>query len=425
MTNPAWGAIGSLVSGTTGSVTPVAPAHVAGDWLYIVAEHSNASNGITPTLGGGSAFTLRGAQTNTTTLSGLALWRAKATSSSMTIPAIGGNAGQDHIGALVFTVSGLQNEVGDDPAAALVVLNLAAVASTSQTAATLGAINATNVLVIDIVSRVTDSAAANFSGWTNSALANLTERFDAGTTDGNGGGFGINTGELAAPATLSATTVTSVSNTRWAAISIALRSTIAASATVTGVSKAGSAGTITAKGAASATITGVSKAGSAGTLSATGGANASLTGVSATGSAGAISAEASATGSADATLTGVQATGSAGTITAIGDPVTEQPWELQITGFAPERGRGAIAKVRGVLARSRVGEIRCTGRASVRLRGVAASAAVGGMILTAESRVFPAERVSPMGVKVLRGWATATAYKRRKSPPMRTGNGCE
>lgn len=440
MTNPVWGGIGSLVSGTTGSVTPVAPAHVAGDWLFIVAEHANASNGITPTLGGGSAFTLRGAQTNVTTTSGLALWRAKATSSSMTIPAIGGNAGQDHISALVFVVSGLQNEVGDDPSASFVVNNLAGAASTSQTASTLGAVNATNALIIDIVSRSNDLATANFSNWTNSALANLTERFDAGTIDGNGGGFGINTGELAAPATLSATTVTSAANVRWASISSALRSTIAAAASITGVSKTGSAGTLTAKGAGTATITGVSKAGSVGTLSAKGGAIASLAGVSASGSAGAISAGASATalvtgvqatGSAGtlvavngaiASVSGVEATGSAGTVTADGgavEPPIEPPvFDLQITGFGPLRPVGAHVRLRSVSAVARAGRLAPSGRGLCAIQGVSAMGQEGSMTAFGLSRVF--ERRTPFtksAARVLRQWEA------RQS--MRAGNGCE
>jgi hypothetical protein len=443
MTNPVWGSVGSLISGTTGSVTPVAPAHVAGDWLFIVAEHANASNLITPTLGGGTAFSLVGAQTNATSTSGLALWAAKATGSSMTIPAIGGNAGQDHIGAVVFVVSGLQNKVGDNPWSNMVVQNLSAASATAQSAGALGAVAAANALVVDIVSRGNDSAAANFSGWANSGLANLTERFDAGTADGNGGGFAINTGDLAAPATLAATTVTSAGNIRWASISLALRSTIDGTATATGGQGASAVGSLVAKGAGGATISGVSGASAIGTLGGTGAASIAMVGASATSAAGSTSAGGDATATivgvsaassagvleadsdAGASLTGVQANASAGTLTA-SSPTVEQPaWELQITGFPPERPRGALARVRGVSAVARVGQVSASGAARTSLRGVSVGAGVGTMTATGMTRVFPREPFTTAAAKGLRSWSTATVYRRRKPIPMRSGNGCE
>lgn len=403
MSNPSWGSIGALATGTTGAVTPVAPTHAAGDWLYILAEHSNASNGITPTLGGGTAFALLGSQTNNSTTSGFALYGAKATSSAETIPAIGGNAGQDHIQALVFSVSGLQNEPGDDPWASLIVQNLSNTAASALTLGALGAINATGVLVVDMVSRANDSAAAGFSGWANPDLANLTERYDAGTTVGNGGGFAINTGELAAPATLAGTTVTAA-NIRYAAISMALRSTVKATATVTGVSGTGSAGTVAAHGAASVSITGASASISAGSLAASGAAQATVTGAQATASAGTVAAEGgtggtpgtaevsgvsataaagdvAATGAALVVLPGASATASAGAVSANGGGVVPEPPRPVVGGgsvsFAGPARRRAVARVSGVQAQASVGRITAQAAARALLAGVLARAEVG------------------------------------------------
>jgi hypothetical protein len=49
-------------------------------------------------------------------------------------------------------------------------------------------------------------ATAAFTSWTNASLANLTERYDLGTTQGIGGGLGIATGEKATAGATGTTT---------------------------------------------------------------------------------------------------------------------------------------------------------------------------------------------------------------------------
>ena len=63
-------------------------------------------------------------------------------------------------------------------------------------------------LVALIGCRSNDLAGANFSAWTNANLANLTERFDNGSTTGNGGGVGMATGENATPDAVGTTSAT-------------------------------------------------------------------------------------------------------------------------------------------------------------------------------------------------------------------------
>ena len=79
-----------------------------------------------------------------------------------------------------------------------------------------------DALIVQAVTRDTDSAAAAFSAQTNANLTGIAERVDAGTTNGNGGGFAVWDGvKVAAGATGNTTaTVTSSIN---AFLTIALR----------------------------------------------------------------------------------------------------------------------------------------------------------------------------------------------------------
>jgi hypothetical protein len=65
-----------------------------------------------------------------------------------------------------------------------------------------------NCLVVVFCAHTRDSAVAQFSAHANADLANLTERMDASTSTGGGGGFGCWTGEKAAAGAYGATTAT-------------------------------------------------------------------------------------------------------------------------------------------------------------------------------------------------------------------------
>ncbi|MDW8469721.1 MAG: hypothetical protein RML56_12855 [Burkholderiales bacterium] len=80
-----------------------------------------------------------------------------------------------------------------------------------------------NTLVVQAVARADDFAGAAFSGQTNANLASLTERSDAGTTAGNGGGIGIWDGIKYVPGATGDTTANLVNSTRNAFLTIALR----------------------------------------------------------------------------------------------------------------------------------------------------------------------------------------------------------
>jgi hypothetical protein len=72
--------------------------------------------------------------------------------------------------------------------------------------------SASNKLIVQAVSRDNDSAAAAFSAETNANLTNITERSDAGTTSGNGGGFAVWDGVLETGGATGNTTATVTSS---------------------------------------------------------------------------------------------------------------------------------------------------------------------------------------------------------------------
>lgn len=91
-----------------------------------------------------------------------------------------------------------------------------------------------NCLVILAVTNATDTATPQTSGYTNSDLANLTERTDRNSTEGNGGGFAVITGEKAAIGAYGATTATLATSSVQGRISIALKPALITWATSAG-----------------------------------------------------------------------------------------------------------------------------------------------------------------------------------------------
>jgi len=66
------------------------------------------------------------------------------------------------------------------------------------------------------------SSATEVSGWTNTNLANVTERNDQWVATANGGGIGFATGEMVSPGNYGTTTATLVTSFAQARISLAL-----------------------------------------------------------------------------------------------------------------------------------------------------------------------------------------------------------
>jgi hypothetical protein len=86
-----------------------------------------------------------------------------------------------------------------------------AVASTTTTWATMTTGTA-NCLIVLAATRDNDSGAASWSLEANASLGSVAERFDDGSTAGNGGGIVVETGTLATAGATGATTATVVSS---------------------------------------------------------------------------------------------------------------------------------------------------------------------------------------------------------------------
>lgn len=85
-----------------------------------------------------------------------------------------------------------------------------------------------NSLSVAIISRPSDSAAVNhFSAQANADLTSVTARGEAGTVDGNGGGFGVFTGIKATAGPIQAWTATKGTSSTQAAIHIVLSDAVA------------------------------------------------------------------------------------------------------------------------------------------------------------------------------------------------------
>jgi len=106
---------------------------------------------------------------------------------------------------------------------------------------------ANTLVVLIISSSYNGNSTAQFSGWANADLANITERADNTNTAGLGGGHGMATGEKAAAGAYGTTTVTLANTSYKGAISIALKppppTTIVGDGAGTAVSYAGPSNT--------------------------------------------------------------------------------------------------------------------------------------------------------------------------------------
>lgn len=193
------------------------PAHAIGDVALLFVE---TAGGEAPTLTDAAGFAAvsaspqaTGAGTAGTQLS--AYW-ARASSTTMSGPTISGLT--DHVHARIITYRGVVSTGNPwdvtgggvkTPATALV-----GVPSVTTTIA--------NTRVVQAAARDNDSAAAAFSAQANTNLTGITERHDAGTAIGLGGGFAVWDGAMASAGATDITTATVTSSIN-AYLSIALR----------------------------------------------------------------------------------------------------------------------------------------------------------------------------------------------------------
>jgi hypothetical protein len=206
---PQYKATGVAQNPAAGAAAAVAwPTHSVDDVALLLVE---SCGGEAVTLSSAQGFTAlpdspsaTGTTTNGTRVSA---WWHRATSTSMTGPTVADPGDHWHGVILTFNmVTGTGNPYDDTNAA---------VKATASTSMTMPEVITTvaDSLVVQIAARDNDSAAAAGSAYTNANLGNLQERYDAGTTIGNGGGLIVITGDKAsvgATGTTSATVTSSI-----------------------------------------------------------------------------------------------------------------------------------------------------------------------------------------------------------------------
>lgn len=212
---PTFQAIGASVTGV-GTVSPVWPAHQADDIGLLICE-SAGTQAVTLATPNGFAAVTNGAQTTGTIAAGttITVFWARATSAAMAAPTT--NDPGDHIYCRIATYRNVTTTgnpwevtVGGVKAGASTAVTVTGVTTTVE-----------NTLIVQAVSDDIDNAGAQFSAQTNANLTGLTERGDAGTTSGNGGGFAVWDGTWATAGATGNTTAT-VGNSVNAFVTIAL-----------------------------------------------------------------------------------------------------------------------------------------------------------------------------------------------------------
>ena len=189
-TAPTFQAAGALASGT-GSISVSWPTEVTDDVGLLVIETANQSVSA-PAGWLAVANSPQGTGTaGSSTATRLTVFYKRALSASEGVVLLP-DAG-DHIVGQILTFRGCVNTgfPWDTTAGNVVSTTSTIVSMPSVTTAV------DNTLVVGIVANRTDTTSSQTSGYTNSGLTNLIEVSDRNVTAGNGGGFGVVTGELA------------------------------------------------------------------------------------------------------------------------------------------------------------------------------------------------------------------------------------
>ena len=213
---PTFQTAGAQVS-AIGAVTVVWPAHAIDDIALLFIESAGGQPATLSTANGFAAVANSPQATGAGTAgTQITVFWARATSATMASPIVADPG--NHVYARILTY---RNVFASGNPWDVTGGGVKAVASASVTVTGVTT-TVDNTLIVQAVARDDDSAAAEFSAETNAGLTSITERSDAGTTSGNGGGIGIwDGGQTTAGATGNTTaTVTSSIN---AFLTIALR----------------------------------------------------------------------------------------------------------------------------------------------------------------------------------------------------------
>ncbi len=202
MTLPAFG-----LAGTGSATAPAWPTHVAGDFGLLFVETESA------TITTPADWTLITQCDHG--LTSLAAFYRFATSAAETAPTLAG--GFNHKWGVILTFTGVNtatpyHALAVQPRGSTTGQNLVGTSTFLD-----------DCMIVHGGSWGADTAGPLSSGETNAALGSVTERYDAGTITGNGGGIVVVTGTLATRASIGPTAITLSSISMMATVTIALQ----------------------------------------------------------------------------------------------------------------------------------------------------------------------------------------------------------
>lgn len=218
---PRWKAGGQVVVATSAqSLTPVWPAHQAGDIGFMILSGLGVNAYTLSTPAGFAAVTGSPQKdSGVSTSARLQVWWCRATSSAMASPVIADAASDDAKVAAIVVIKGAAGTgnpwdvtAGSAPAATGTAVSFPGVTTTVA-----------NTLIMNILAHRIDASAAQVSGWTNADLTDLTEHMDYDNLTSLGYGFAVATGVKATAGAVSGTTATLATTATQAMLTIAVK----------------------------------------------------------------------------------------------------------------------------------------------------------------------------------------------------------
>jgi hypothetical protein len=219
---PSFEGVGAQVAGTTGSISVAWPATaLAGDLGILVHETSGGSASVSAPSGW-QAFTgspvVDVADANGSKLS--VFWKFAASNAEANVTVAGV---ADHSLARIYVLRGVRPSISPGNA---ITTDVKTTASPSITWPSINTL-AHNSRVVYIASRPDDSSATNvFTFFANANLTNLAAAGEAGTTNGNGGGFAVFLGTKATPGATGTSTANLSASVTNAMMVLALEPTV-------------------------------------------------------------------------------------------------------------------------------------------------------------------------------------------------------
>jgi hypothetical protein len=215
---PVFQAVGAQQNSTGASVNVAWPTHLINDIGLVVIETSGNSANLTPPAGWAAVPGTPVTDVATIAGSKLHVWWKRAASAAEAAVATG--AGTDHVLARLYTFRGCVTTGNPWN------VTTTGTKTTASTTATVPSLTTTldDTLITMIVGRPDDSSSvAHFGVPVNANLTALAERGEAGTINGNGGGFVVSTGVDALPGSTGTSTLTKTVSTTDTYVVLALK----------------------------------------------------------------------------------------------------------------------------------------------------------------------------------------------------------